>query len=188
MSQRFQQALELALNVHGKQTRKGSEIPYISHVMAVSALVMELGGDEDTAIVALLHDSIEDSEGVVTHSILKEKFGNQVADKVLCLSDATTFPKPTWKKRKLAYVENISKADDQTLLVCACDKWHNLTSLLRDLDDSGDEVWDRFSAPAEEQFWYYQQVFNVVSERVPLWLAERLEEGLEELETMLFDE
>ncbi|PIP93839.1 MAG: phosphohydrolase [Bdellovibrio sp. CG12_big_fil_rev_8_21_14_0_65_39_13] len=188
MSKRFQQALELALETHSSQTRKGSEIPYISHVMAVSALAMELGGDEDTAIVALLHDVIEDSNGVITHQILRDKFGAAIADRVLCLSDATTFPKPAWKKRKLAYLENLSKADEQTLLVSACDKWHNLTSLLRDLDDIGDEVWERFSAPPEEQFWYYQQVYNAVCESVPLWLAERLEEGLDELEAILFDD
>lgn len=66
LTTRFDDALRYAHNLHRDQTRKGTAIPYISHLMAVSALVLEHGGDEDQAIAALLHDAPEDQGGKIT--------------------------------------------------------------------------------------------------------------------------
>ena len=60
LTRRFELALQVASGLHHSQCRKGTPIPYISHLMAVSAIVLEAGGDEDLAIAALLHDAAED--------------------------------------------------------------------------------------------------------------------------------
>ena len=63
LTDRFDRALLYATHVHGGQVRKGTSTPYVAHLMAVSATVLEYGGDEHLAIAALLHDSVEDQGG-----------------------------------------------------------------------------------------------------------------------------
>ncbi len=57
---RLQGAISYALAAHAGQVRKGTAIPYASHLLAVCAIVQEHGGDEDLACAAMLHDTIED--------------------------------------------------------------------------------------------------------------------------------
>lgn len=187
-SEKLAKAFEFANSAHQKQKRKGTKIPYISHPMAVASMTLEAGADEEVAIAAILHDVIEDSEGKINSEILEKHFGKNVAQMVSSLSDATTFPKPEWKKRKLKYLSQIEAAADGVKLIAACDKWHNLKSLLRDLDDMGDEVWEKFSAGPEDQLWYYQEVFKRVEESIPLWLAEDLFEAINFLEELIDQE
>jgi (p)ppGpp synthase/HD superfamily hydrolase len=66
LTHRFEQALVYAHRLHHKQTRKGGNVPYISHLLSVAALVLEDGGDENEAIAALLHDAVEDQCGKKT--------------------------------------------------------------------------------------------------------------------------
>ena len=61
LTPRFVDALAFAMAAHGDQTRKGGDIPYVSHLLGVASLVLEAGGDEDMAIAGLLHDTIEDT-------------------------------------------------------------------------------------------------------------------------------
>ena len=56
LSPKFALALQFANEIHGTQQRKGLGAPYISHLMAVSASVLEHGGNEAEAIAGLLHD------------------------------------------------------------------------------------------------------------------------------------
>ena len=105
MTGRFAEAFEYAAELHREQTRKGSEIPYLSHLMAVASLVMENGGDEDQAVAALLHDGPEDQGGRATLKEIRRRFGERVASIVEGCTDTFESPKPRWKPRKLGYLE-----------------------------------------------------------------------------------
>lgn len=181
-------AFEFAAKIHAGQTRKGKDVPYISHVMAVSSLVMECGGSEKAAVAAILHDVVEDSEGKVHITDLEKNFGKDVASMVDALTDAKSFPKGPWKKRKDLYLSQLESASDEVKLIAACDKWHNLNCLLKDLDDEGEEAWERFSSRPDQQLWYYQSVLERVQEVIPLWMAEELEDGIEMLQQYLEEE
>src|ERR1700680_5110514 len=104
-SSRLVAALDYACHLHADQARKGTTIPYISHLMAVAALVIEHGGGEDEAIAALLHDAIEDHnhDGSVPGEI-SAQFGPKVLGLVEACSDSEGPDKPPWRTRKEAYL------------------------------------------------------------------------------------
>lgn len=164
---RLSRAFEYARAAHGAQCRKGTNIPYISHLMSVSALVMEYGGDEDQAIAGLLHDIVEDC-GPLHEAVIRETFGNRVADIVVACSDGVrdaSGNKPPWRARKERYLSHLETADDDTLLVSACDKLHNARAIATDLA-RGHDVFARFTASREETLWYYEAFLRRFSERM----------------------
>jgi (p)ppGpp synthase/HD superfamily hydrolase len=126
MGDRFSSALQFAASAHQLQIRKQGEIPYISHLMTVSALVLEAGGDEEMAIAALLHDYIEDidPEGF---SKIKAMFGDRVASIVWLLSSDTND----------GYLAQMHHAPDDLLIISAADKLHNL----RGYSTTGRSLW-----------------------------------------------
>jgi (p)ppGpp synthase/HD superfamily hydrolase len=152
----------------------------MAHVMSVSALALENGADEDVAIAALLHDTVEDSEdGEATYSVIDEQFGERVAGIVMACSDAVAVPgkpKPEWHERKEAYVRHLNDdADADVLLVSACDKVHNARSILTDLGTDGDAVWQRFTvSDPHAQLWYYTTVAEILQRRLPGPLTDEL--------------
>ncbi len=152
---RFRAALVLAAEVHADQRRKGTEIPYVAHVLAVTAIVLEHGGDEDEAIAALLHDAVEDGGGRPMLERIRNEFGERVAMIVDGCTDAYVDPKPPWAERKRAYLAELVTADDAVVLVSAADKLHNATAILNDHRAVGDAVWGRFKATPEETVGYY---------------------------------
>jgi len=154
-SHRYEAALQLASEAFRGRTRKASEVPYISHLLSVSALVWEHGGDEDQAIAALLHDYLEDIQGADVDAI-RDRFGDRVTDMVVTLTDTTAFPKPPWAPRKVAYVHALASADPATKLVGAADKLHNARSIRRDLLLMGPAAWTKFSATPAQSRWYYR--------------------------------
>lgn len=155
---RFDQALALASHLHRDQLRKGTSIPYLSHLLSVAALVIENGGDEDEAIAALLHDALEDCADQITATSLEKQFGPRVRELVEACTD--TPPgfrggrKPAWGARKEAYVLRV-KSGEIPWRVSLADKLHNARCILRDHREGGDEVWERFSASKEETLGYY---------------------------------
>lgn len=166
LSDRFADALVFAADLHQRQVRKGTEVPYISHLLAVTSLALEHGADEDTAIAALLHDAIEDCGADVGPQIAL-RFGPRVFQLVDACSDAAPAPgqpKPEWRARKEAYVANVSACPDEACLIIACDKLHNLRCLMRDIDRDGIETLDRFQAPADLP-WYFDAVATALSAR-----------------------
>lgn len=167
MDSKFRDALELAYSLHLKQFRKSTEIPYISHLMAVSSLVLEASEytdfkliREDLAIAALLHDSLEDQGHKISLLEIEKRFGALVAEIVRdCSDDVITTEgqdKAPWKERKLAYLENLSKKRRETQLVSCADKLHNARSILGDKNKIGEKVWDRFNADKSQTLWYYR--------------------------------
>lgn len=181
---RFGEAFHFAAEKHSGQTRKGTGVPYISHLMSVAALVLEAGGDEDQAIAALLHDVVEDCGGEPMLQEVRDRFGDRVAGIVKGCTDAYTIPKPPWKQRKLEYLEVLRDADDDIRLVSAADKLHNVRTILADYRLEGDSVWNRFSGRRDGTLWYYRAVLNVLLQGTRNRLIDELDRAVRELESL----
>jgi (p)ppGpp synthase/HD superfamily hydrolase len=167
-------ALAYANTLHADQTRKGSGIPYISHLLSVAALTLENGGDEDQAIGALLHDAVEDQGGLARADDIEQRFGRRVRDIVLACSDAVTDPKPDWTTRKTAYIADIAAKHPDAILVTLADKVHNAQCITDDFGRVGAAVWDRFSEPRDRVIWYYGALGDALAARHPGALSDRL--------------
>jgi (p)ppGpp synthase/HD superfamily hydrolase len=182
LSDRFGEALIYALHLHARQKRKGTAIPYISHLLAVAAIVLEDGGSEDEAIAALLHDAIEDQGGEPIRQEIRRRFGDKVVAIVNGCTDTDQTPKPPWLERKKQHLEHLRSASPEVLRVSAADKLHNARSLLADLRRHGQAVWQRFNGGREGTLWYYRRLVQLFRERGPCFLAEELERTVSELE------
>jgi (p)ppGpp synthase/HD superfamily hydrolase len=184
-SQRFADALAMAYELHGRQRRKGSNIPYISHLMAVSALVLEHGGDEDEAIAALLHDAVEDQGGQPTLKRIEDTFGPRVGAIVAGCSDTDVVPKPPWRERKERYIAHVHTADASVRLVSSCDKLHNARTLLADYRLVGEALWSRFSASRDETLWYYRSLVDAYRSHGNSAVVDELERVLDDLDALI---
>jgi len=161
LTTRFQEALVYACQAHAAQKRKGTETPYVSHLLAVTALALENGATEDEAIGALLHDAVEDAGGRWRLKDIRLRFGDTVADIVDGCTDAYGVPKPPWKWRKQHYIDHLPDASESVLLVSCCDKIHNARSIVADLRQDGARVWDRFHGGKKGSLWYYHALLTV---------------------------
>ena len=135
----------MASQLHASQKRKCTSIPYVSHLLAVSSLVLEHGGGEDQAIAALLHDALEDQGGLPTLDKIRDRFGDVVAKIVDHCTDAYEEPKPKWLIRKEAHVTSIAEKPMYAALVSCANKLHIARAILNDLRTLGDELWGRFT-------------------------------------------
>jgi len=152
-------ALSYAVEQHEGQHRKGTAIPYVSHVLAVAALAMEMApGAPAEAIGALLHDVVEDSGGMQRAREIAQLFGFDVLRIVLSNSDTVVDPKPPWRQRKEKYLAAMADKEPDELRVSLADKLHNARAILRDLRTDGENVWTRFNAGPDEVRWYYRQL------------------------------
>jgi (p)ppGpp synthase/HD superfamily hydrolase len=179
---RFEAALTYALHLHAQQKRKGTTIPYISHLLAVAAIVLEDGGSEDEAIAALLHDAIEDQGGEPIRQEIRRRFGDTVVEIVNGCTDTDEAPKPPWLERKKKYLEQLRSAGPEIVRVSAADKLHNARAVLSDLRRHGKAVWDCFSGGREGTLWYYRRIVQVFRECGPSFLVEELDRVVSELE------
>jgi (p)ppGpp synthase/HD superfamily hydrolase len=171
---RYDDAFRYAHELHGAQMRKGTSIPYISHLMIVSALVIENGGSEDQAIGALLHDAAEDQGGRETLIEVRRRFGDGVAEIVSDCTDAWDEPKPDWRPRKEAYLAELPAKPARSLLVSLADKTHNAEAILFDYRVLGDALWDRFNGGADGTRWYYKKLAETFADVMPGRLSDRL--------------
>jgi (p)ppGpp synthase/HD superfamily hydrolase len=182
---RFRQALDYASELHAFQRRKGTDIPYMSHLLGVCALVLEDGGDEDEAIAALLHDAVEDQGGKPVLEEIQRRFGERVAGIVAECTDTDEVPKPPWRKRKDEYVARLPEATPEALRVSCADKLHNARSLLGDYRRIGERLWERFTASRDETLGYYRSLVKVYRAHGVGALAEELERVVDELERLV---
>jgi (p)ppGpp synthase/HD superfamily hydrolase len=183
LSERFDEALTYASDLHRTQTRKGGDIPYVGHLLSVASLIIEGGGTETQAIAGLLHDAVEDQGGAPVLAEIRERFGDDVATIVDECSDTDVVPKPPWKQRKQDYIDHLGEASDATILVSLADKLDNARAILRDFRDLGPELWTRFSVHDPRQhLWYYRELLKVFKERNSSWLVAELERVLRALE------
>jgi (p)ppGpp synthase/HD superfamily hydrolase len=162
-SRRLDEAIALAVDAFRNEVRKGTDIPYLAHLLQVMVIVAEHGGDEDQMIAAVLHDYLEDIEGASADE-LRRRFGDRVATLVLGLSDTTVRPKPPWEERKRAYVVHLADAPAELKLISAADKLHNARSIVHDLAANGDAVWDRFTGRRDGTLWYYRALVEALGQ------------------------
>jgi hypothetical protein len=167
---RFTEAVAYAAVAHAGQVRKGTDVPYLAHLLAVAALVLEHGGEEVQATAAVLHDIVEDQGGRRRLEDLRVRFGEDVADLVDALSDAAPADgeaKAPWRTRKegyLRHLEQLVTTGHPAVLVCMCDKLHNASAIVADATDPdgpGAAVWDRFRASPGEVAWYYRSLADI---------------------------
>jgi len=182
LTDRFQEAVALAVTLHRYQPRKGTRIPYLCHLLGVSSLVLEGGGSEDQAIAGLLHDAQEDAGGPATLNLIRGKFGEEVADIVEGCSERYSEQKLPWLQRKLEYLSRIPSESASIQLVSSADKIHNARSILTDLNTLGDELWNRFSGGRDGTIWYYRSLSDAFSEGTSP-LAPVLEKVVTDLES-----
>ncbi|MDR7100635.1 (p)ppGpp synthase/HD superfamily hydrolase [Lysobacter niabensis] len=172
LTERFARAVDYARIAHTGQVRKGTAIPYLTHLLGVATLVIEHGGSEDQAIAGLLHDCIEDC-GEAHEAIIRAQFGDTVARIVRACTDGTAEGKSEnttaeakqadWLRRKRDYLKHLAEADDEVLLVSGCDKLHNALAIVADLEnpDVGVKVFARFTGAREGTLAYYQSLCEV---------------------------
>ena len=185
LTTRFDEALAFTSRLHAPQVRKGTAIPYLSHLLAVAGLVLESGASEDEAIAALLHDAVEDQGGAAAREEIRRRFGDSVVQIIDGCTDADVIPKPPWRERKEKYIAHIREASPSVRLVSAADKLHNARAILADYRVMGEALWDRFNGGKEGTLWYYRslvEVFRQVSDSTPL--VEELDRVVTELERL----
>jgi (p)ppGpp synthase/HD superfamily hydrolase len=206
-------ALRFASALHDGQTRKGTRVPYVAHLLGVAALVLEDGGTETEAVAALLHDAIEDT--AVTPKQLRKRFGRRVARIVAECSDlpmddslgrAGKKGKPkkgskvkrgrererehrdasNWHERKLRSLEHLNDpaTSRSALRVRAADALYNARATVADLRRFGPEAWRRFNAGAIDQLWYYRSMSVLLSARLPGMLSDELRASVSDMERL----
>lgn len=168
LSTRLVDAIELVVQIHGRDSRKQSPVPVIAHLLGVCALVQQDGGDEDEAIAALLHDALEDKPDLISAVAIEERFGSRVLQLVRISTDTPSDyaggDKPPWKVRKEAYLAHVRQLDMTLLRVTVADKVDNVRALLADHARLGEALWSRFNAPKEDQVWYYRSAAQAYRE------------------------
>jgi (p)ppGpp synthase/HD superfamily hydrolase len=183
-SQRLDEALALAAHAFRGRIRKGSGVPYLTHLLQVMVFVAEHGGDEDQMIAALLHDYLEDIPGA-SAADLEARFGVRVATMVVALSDSTDGVRAPWEERKRLFIASIRSKEPDVRLVCAADKLHNTQSILRDAERLGDGVFARFTASAEQTAWYYESVLEALADGWDHRILESLREAVQAVRALV---
>jgi (p)ppGpp synthase/HD superfamily hydrolase len=188
---RFVAALDWAIELHGEQRKKGSDVPYVAHLLAVAGLVLDDGGTEKHAAAALLHDALEDTDATVDE--IRRRFGRKVARIVVGCTDVPADDErrskrdaSTWRARK---ERSIAKLLDPAtprgvLRVRAADALVNARAIVADLRRIGPETWTRFNAGAVDQLWYHRSVAVALQQRHPGLLTDELRVTVREMEQL----
>ena len=182
--EKFEDALVYAARLHRDQARKGSRVPYVTHLLAVAAIVGENGGTEEEVVAALLHDAPEDAGGRERLEEIRERYGDEVAEIVAGCTDTYEDPKPAWRPRKEAYVAHVAEASSSVRLVSAADKLHNARSILVDLRSLGEELWDRFTGGKRGTLWYYRTLTEAYKRAGANAVVEELDRVVWEIEAL----
>lgn len=181
LTDRFDRALLFAARLHASDTRKGTSIPYLAHLLGTAGIALEHGANEDEAIAALRHDAVED-HGREQFAIIRDQFGTDVADIVAGCTDTDVTPKPPWRDRKEAYLRHLPDASRSVRLVSASDKLHNARAILSDFREIGDALWSRFRGGKEGTLWYYRALVEAFRKAGTTPLVEELDRVVSELE------
>jgi (p)ppGpp synthase/HD superfamily hydrolase len=191
---RFADAVEWAAELHRHQTRKGTGVPYVAHLLEVAALVLHDGGSESEAIAALLHDAIEDAR--VKPKKIRRRYGRKVARIVKACTETVDGELPTkskaprdastWRRRKQEAIDHLAadRVPVAVLRVKAADALANARSIVVDLRRNGPEVWQRFHAGAIDQLWYYRSLTVILVARHPGALSDELRATVTEMEAL----
>jgi (p)ppGpp synthase/HD superfamily hydrolase len=175
LNDRFGQALDFTFQLHRAQSRKGGQTPYLAHLLAVAALVIEAGGSEDEAIAGLLHDAPEDQGGSEILEQIRNLFGDQVA------------AKPAWRERKERYLNHLPHVSEQIRRVSLADKLHNAGAILRDYRLLGENIWDWFNGGKEGTLWYYRALVGIFQNSGFDWMTQELDRIVSEIEQLALE-
>ncbi|HUN64330.1 MAG TPA: HD domain-containing protein [Candidatus Sulfotelmatobacter sp.] len=178
------QALAYAARLHARQFRRRTQRPYIGHLLSVTSIVIEYGGDEEMAIAALLHDAVEDQGGLRRLREIRKKFGERVAHIVDGCTDSYAQPKLPWMERKRAYVKRVAGESAEVRLVSAADKLSNARETLYEFRVHGNAVFDRFAGKKEGTLWYYRALVTEFRKAGSNPLVEELDRVVTELESL----
>ena len=182
--EKFGEALSYAGQVHRDQRRKGTQVPYVTHLLAVAAIVGENGGTEEEVVAALLHDAPEDQGGEDRLQDIRDRFGDEVAGIVAGNTDTFEDPKPPWRERKVRYLARIAHEPESVRLVSAADMLHNAQSILADLRSVGDELWQRFNGGRDGTLWYYRALVEAFETAGSNPVVEELDRVVAEMERL----
>jgi (p)ppGpp synthase/HD superfamily hydrolase len=186
LTNKFSEALTYACKLHSRQLRKGTAVPYVSHLLGVASIALEFGADEDEAIAALLHDGPEDQGGFAVLEDIRSIFGARVAEIVYGCSDSFETPKRPWRERKENYLARLPAESASVHLVSGADKLHNSRQLLREFRIEGEAVWKRFNVGKDQSLWYYREVIEILRNagKVPP-LIEEIDRVVSEIEKLI---
>jgi GTP pyrophosphokinase len=183
-SEKFDNAVLYASDLHRSQVRKGSDIPYVTHLLGVASIVGENGGTEDEVIAALLHDAVEDQVDKSPREEIRARFGDTVIDIVDGCSDTDVEPKPPWRERKENYIKHVAQASESVRLVSAADKLHNARSVLADYRTLGEDLWARFNGGKDGTLWYYRDLVRTFQAARTNAVVEELDWVVREIERL----
>jgi (p)ppGpp synthase/HD superfamily hydrolase len=170
LSDRMTAAFEMARDVHNGQLLKGSQLPYLLHLLDACSIALRHGADEDLAIAALLHDVVEDGGGEAKADEIGAAFGERVKQIVVDCSDSLvedSEDKKPWWDRKIQYLDHLHVASEDTAMVSTADKLSNARSIVVDVAEHGDEFWTRFKTGRVGSLWYYRRIAEVLPGRLP---------------------
>ena len=162
---KIENAIERASILHKEQMRKGGKIPYISHPFSVAWILSNYTDDEDIIIAGLLHDVLEDVSGY-SEDNMREEFGDRITNIVKGVSGDENDGTLSWIDRKQIYLDRLKKSSEDSLMVSAADKIHNLSRTLNDIKKEGEEVWARLKTTKEDSVWFYSEVFSILRDRL----------------------
>jgi (p)ppGpp synthase/HD superfamily hydrolase len=182
--EKFERALVYAARLHRDQYRKGTRIPYVTHLLAVASIVGENGGTEDEVVAALLHDAPEDQGGEAILEEIRARFGDEVAQIVDGCTDTYEDPKPPWRERKDRYLAHLAGASGSVRLVSSADKLHNARAVLSDYRLLGEDLWSRFNGGKEGTLWYYRAIVDVLRIKNDSPTVEELDRVVSEMESV----
>jgi (p)ppGpp synthase/HD superfamily hydrolase len=194
-SERFEEALVFAHQLHRRQIRKTSGVPYVAHVLGVAALVIEDGGSEDETVAALLHDSLEDQSrhypggAPKLANDIEARFGAEVRRIVDACTERTTEEeagirdkRERWRAHKRGYFAQIRKGGASVRRVSCADSLHNVRTLLLDYREKGESIWSSFlTRNGEDQVWGYRSAAEAFLRDGVGRMAEELMRSVEEL-------
>jgi (p)ppGpp synthase/HD superfamily hydrolase len=196
LSERFTRAVDYARTLHIER-RKGTEIPYMAHLLGVASLVMGESGrvdfpvTEDMVIAALLHDTVEDYGGLTRLKDVEFNFGSNVARMVKGLSDTLaedSSQKEDWTFRKESYLRRLRREPREVQLISAADKLYNAQSILTDYQRIGAEIWKRFKRGRDQQLWYFEELLKIFNRSGANEIVKELGRVVEELKRISVNE
>jgi (p)ppGpp synthase/HD superfamily hydrolase len=172
-------AIETALKFHAGQQRKGTDIPYVVHTLAVGMILAGAGCSDEVIAAGILHDMLEDT--TVTIDEIQDMFGDRVASLIVACSEPDkSLP---WEIRKQRFIASLKNAPLDVRVVTCADKLHNLRTMVRDRGALGDDIWKRFNRGRGEQAWYYGKLVEILCKRSDQgkygWLFQNLKEEVE---------
>ncbi len=169
LTKRLSDAFDMAREVHNGAAIKGSNLPYLLHLLDVCSIAMRHGADEDLAIAALLHDVVEDGGGAPMLDKIRDRFDDRVADIVFACSDSLEVDpakKPDWWQRKIQYTDHLRVASTDVALVSGADKLSNVRSIVADHAEIGDRLFERFKTGRVGTLWYYRRIAQILPSRL----------------------